>query len=799
MSSLPIILKDGPSIRASPRTTRAVGYVTRTQKRGVPTAKNGMDLGDASQERFVIFNVGSITLKDARTELWKMLQPEVYNNIVSLKRVKLVNRPVCLHLTMKGSAAAGLKRTVKDKTASRTPRFCSAMRHEMNPRFRSKALSKWRIDLYKEVRDRIETATPWNRGRVPKPQQWKDGIATLNINGWKSKEVDFIAFLNTFNVSICAVQETLVSERAYPIKVDGYTVYRQHWKKDFRGQALMVRNHLMSYEIASVEGKYIHVKVAGLIQKPIHVIAIYMPSGGNFKKERKRLMEELLVLNKRILDKDPEAPILMMGDWNMEKDSMSERVKTDITGLRVVPTRGSALSRFPVRGSPRAIDHIVANENMIQTVRKPRVERRVGMSDHRPLVMVVRKTKRTVHTPTTKWVYDTNLMKRYAREIVNSNRWSILNVEECDTEEDSLNERAESFKNAMDETLKEFGAKRQGSQGKTMMPRRLKALLKSRNHWAEVIAQEVAKEGAARNRSAKKFVRAQKAYKRARNQWRLKQEYKVIGYTCADIARCDYKAVWNRITRKIRHDGMSEMAQPVKNKAGELCVTNDEILDAIAEHYDDLANAEPGESQNAEFWAEVNLGEPEEELEGINEEISWPEVLLAIRRMNRNTTPGVDGVHVNMLKELLAEESMAQVLEKNLRMSRPENVAFALRDDELPTEPKTKMGKALYELIKQTWQSEKLPREWNTVLITNLYKSGDPEILANYRGISLISVTLKVLLGVMAERISKACEARGIIVPEQAGFRKNEEAVAQFIAIAEIVKRRRTKSYRLAS
>jgi hypothetical protein len=42
----------------------------------------------------------------------------------------------------------------------------------------------------------------------------------------------------------------------------------------------------------------------------------------------------------------------------------------------------------------------------------------------------------------------------------------------------------------------------------------------------------------------------------------------------------------------------------------------------------------------------------------------------------------------------------------------------------------------------------------------------------------------------MANRLSVACEENGIISQEQAGFRKGEEAVAQSIALAEIVRRR---------
>jgi hypothetical protein len=52
---------------------------------------------------------------------------------------------------------------------------------------------------------------------------------------------------------------------------------------------------------------------------------------------------------------------------------------------------------------------------------------------------------------------------------------------------------------------------------------------------------------------------------------------------------------------------------------------------------------------------------------------------------------------------------------------------------------------------------------------------------------------MKVVTVMMADRLSKVLEANEILTTEQGGFRSNEEAIAQFIALAEIVRRRRLK------
>jgi len=60
----------------------------------------------------------------------------------------------------------------------------------------------------------------------------------------------------------------------------------------------------------------------------------------------------------------------------------------------------------------------------------------------------------------------------------------------------------------------------------------------------------------------------------------------------------------------------------------------------------------------------------------------------------------------------------------------------------------------------------------------------------NYRGITLISCALKALLGLLTERIYEAAQRENMIVPEQGGFRKREEAIAQFLTLSEIVRQR---------
>ena len=72
--------------------------------------------------------------------------------------------------------------------------------------------------------------------------------------------------------------------------------------------------------------------------------------------------------------------------------------------------------------------------------------------------------------------------------------------------------------------------------------------------------------------------------------------------------------------------------------------------------------------------------------------------------------------------------------------------------------------------------------------IINLHKGRDPENANNYHGISLMSCAFKTLIAVMAACLSDRLNKAGRLSKEQSGFCKQDEAVAQSIVLAEIVR-----------
>ena len=79
-------------------------------------------------------------------------------------------------------------------------------------------------------------------------------------------------------------------------------------------------------------------------------------------------------------------------------------------------------------------------------------------------------------------------------------------------------------------------------------------------------------------------------------------------------------------------------------------------------------------------------------------------------------------------------------------------------------------------------------REGKDVVITVLHKKGDKTECGNYRGISLVSHAGKVLLKVVARRLSAYCEAKGLLPEKQCGFRPNRSTTDMMFVVRRLQK-----------
>ena len=84
----------------------------------------------------------------------------------------------------------------------------------------------------------------------------------------------------------------------------------------------------------------------------------------------------------------------------------------------------------------------------------------------------------------------------------------------------------------------------------------------------------------------------------------------------------------------------------------------------------------------------------------------------------------------------------------------------------------------LTTICNKIWKTGEWPTTWTQCLVITLPKKGNLQLCQNYRTISLISHSSKVMLKIIQNRLQPQVEE--IIAEEQAGFRAERSTTEQF-------------------
>jgi len=230
----------------------------------------------------------------------------------------------------------------------------------------------------------------------------------------------------------------------------------------------------------------------------------------------------------------------------------------------------------------------------------------------------------------------------------------------------------------------------------------------------------------------------------------------------------------SRVAQPVYRDGEAPRGSGVTPAARKLCTDPLEIAAVWTRHYRNLLCDKTGHSRmGASYWEKVaeemalpcleSLDSPE-----TDGPISWREVNDVLRSFSGSKAPGLSGFTPDWFK--VAEED-------------PRGV-----DDE--SAPSSALGKVLLGFCNKVFSSSYIPVRWRAAEVVNIPKDGDPYVVNNYRGISLIEIPIKVVTAVVTRRVSSVLECSGRLSDCQGGFRRNEEAMAHVVALYEMVSRR---------
>ena len=92
---------------------------------------------------------------------------------------------------------------------------------------------------------------------------------------------------------------------------------------------------------------------------------------------------------------------------------------------------------------------------------------------------------------------------------------------------------------------------------------------------------------------------------------------------------------------------------------------------------------------------------------------------------------------------------------------------------------------AIHKLIISIWNKEELPEEWKGSIIVPIHKEGDKTECNNYRGISLLPTTYKILSNILLSRLIPYAE--DVIEDHQCGFRRNRSTTDHIFCIQQIL------------
>jgi hypothetical protein len=80
---------------------------------------------------------------------------------------------------------------------------------------------------------------------------------------------------------------------------------------------------------------------------------------------------------------------------------------------------------------------------------------------------------------------------------------------------------------------------------------------------------------------------------------------------------------------------------------------------------------------------------------------------------------------------------------------------------------------------------EELPLQWKESIVVPIHKKGEKTDCSNYRGISLLSTSYKILSNILLSRLIP--HADEIIGYHQCGFRRNRSTTDQIFYIRQIL------------
>ncbi|KAF7694625.1 LINE-1 retrotransposable element ORF2 protein [Cucumispora dikerogammari] len=594
-----------------------------------------------------------------------------------------------------------------------------------------------------ELHPNERKATPQGEPKVISPNM-NGAIMSFNVNGIKSKISELDEILRRHKPLILGLQETRKSVGRYRTSIPGYTtVERQQVDpKGTGGLVIGVKaqsgwnlTELVSEEYmlcAKVWSKSLSMEDRGIL-----IVNVYLPCSTHLAEKKNNAKMTL----KRYLDNNAKyyKRVIMLGDFNMNERELHKFIGSLADQFRVIPNRTGYF--FERKNTNTLIDHIIVLRVKFEEAKSLR---RYDLSDHIPVIAEVRLPE-VRFSPKAK-IDRAQLCERFKCDPL----FGTL----LENGSYGLETYAAEFVEAVWTVARQHGAISTTNnlvRGIFLSPQTLKKIKLRRDYYALRKTEEFCPERYQVLWKDSKLAKAMdnREYRQRRNKKLCVLERSNKG-----------REVWHVINRFTKPKKYSQIS-PIKNEQGVLISDISGQPKVWGDHFGKLASDVSGNSKSTTKWhALAPTLKPT--LEGCNDDLTWTEIVTAVRKLPNNKAEGSDGIPAEIFKLVENEKS-----------------------------PDSNLAKLVNKLILKLWHNnERAPDIWSKSIVVPIPKKGDLTSVENYRGISLVPVSYKLLMTIIATRLDNMAEDNCLIGREQAGFRRREECVNQATALLEIGKRR---------
>jgi hypothetical protein len=156
--------------------------------------------------------------------------------------------------------------------------------------------------------------------------------------------------------------------------------------------------------------------------------------------------------------------------------------------------------------------------------------------------------------------------------------------------------------------------------------------------------------------------------------------------------------------------------------------------------------------------------------------------------LNVHGASGVRQTEIHTAEPFVPESSASEVEVAIGKLNSYKSPAVDQNPAELIQAGGETLRSVIHKLIKLIWNKEELPHQWKESIVVPIHKKSDKTNCSNYRGISLLSTSYKILSNILFVRLTP--HADEIIGDNQCGFRRNRSTTDQIFYIRQILEKK---------